>query len=426
MVCGIVGGAPYGGLVPIESSPDHPQPLRVIVDATKNWVERLGAVWVEGQIIELKRRSGVVQFLTLRDQTAEVSVTVTTTAAVLDAAGPIVEGTVVAAWVRPTVWAASGRLSFECRDLRPTGEGRLLAAIEQRKRMLQAEGLFARELKRPLPFLPRVIGLITGAGSAAERDVLENTARRWPAARFEVRNTLVQGPSAVGQVIEALAALDAMADVDVIVIARGGGSLEDLLPFSDDALVRAVAACRTPVVSAIGHDIDNPILDLVADARASTPTEAARLIVPDAAEQAQRVRDACRRLRAAVLARLAADGRYVDELRSRPVMRNPAAAVTVHRDRVDDLRRRGLFAIDARMSAQTERVSHLVSRVRALSPQATLQRGYAILTRGDQAVSSTVDVTVGDALDARLADGRLHLNVTGLDKATAPNRLEHP
>jgi len=400
--------------VSIESSPDHPQPLRVIVDATKNWVERLGAVWVEGQIIELKRRAGPTQFLTLRDQSAEVSVSVTTTAAVLDAAGPIVEGTVVAAWVKPTVWAASGRLSFECRDLRPSGEGRLLAAIEQRKRMLQAEGLFARELKHPLPFLPRVIGLITGAGSAAERDVLENTARRWPAARFDVRHTLVQGPSATSQVIDALAALDAEPGVDVIVIARGGGSLEDLLPFSDEALVRAVAACRTPVVSAIGHDIDNPILDLVADARASTPTEAARLIVPDAAEQAQRVRDARERLRSAVLARIAAETRRVDELRSRPVMRDPAAAVAVHRDRVDDLRRRGTFAISTRLGAQTEHVGHLISRVRALSPQATLQRGYAILTRGGETVGSVAHTRVGDALDARLADGQLHIHVTAL------------
>ncbi len=397
--------------MPMESSPDHPQPLRVIVDATKNWVERLGAVWVEGQIIELKRRSGFVQFLTLRDETADVSVTVTTTAAVLDTAGPITEGTVVAAWVKPTVWAVSGRLSFECRDIRPTGEGRLLAAIEQRKRMLQAEGLFARELKRPLPFLPRLIGLVTGAGSAAERDVLENTTRRWPAARFDVRHTLVQGPSAVGQVAEAVAALDAAPEVDVIVIARGGGSLEDLLPFSDETLVRAVAACRTPVVSAIGHDIDRPILDLVADARASTPTEAARLIVPDAAEQAGRIAHARDRLRAAIGASLAAETRRLDALLARPVMRDPAAAVTVHRERVAALRQRGALATQARVRTQAERVGHLLSRVRALSPQATLQRGYAILSTGGATVTSTTQVSVGDAVDARLADGRLQLTV---------------
>ena len=396
----------------MQSSPEHPQPLRVVVDATKSWVDRLGAVWVEGQIIELKRRASLVQFLTLRDTSADVSVTITTTTAVLDAAGPIVEGTVVAAWVKPSVWTASGRLSFECRDLRPTGEGRLLAAIEQRKRMLQAEGLFDRDLKRQLPFLPRVIGLITGSNSAAERDVVQNTARRWPAARFDVRPVLVQGPLAAAQVTEALAALDAEPGVDVIVIARGGGSLEDLLPFSDEALVRAVAACRTPVVSAIGHEQDVPILDLVADVRASTPTDAAKLIVPDAATERSRVVDAQRRLRHSMLARVEHERSRVADLRSRPVLRDPTAVISVHRERVAELRRRGVFAIGATLSAHTQRVGHLLDRARALSPLATLQRGYAILSRGEETLASVAGLANGDALDARLADGRLKVTVT--------------
>ncbi|MEA5116560.1 MAG: exodeoxyribonuclease VII large subunit, partial [Propionicimonas sp.] len=164
----------------LPNSAEHPQPLRIVVNATREWVDRLGPVWVEGQLIEIKRRAGATQFLTLRDTLAEVSVTISASAAVLDAAGPLTEGTVVAAWVKPTVWSKSGSLTFECRELRPTGEGRLLAAIEQRKRMLQAEGLFAPERKRRLPFLPRRIGLVTGAGSAAESDVLQNVARRWP------------------------------------------------------------------------------------------------------------------------------------------------------------------------------------------------------------------------------------------------------
>jgi len=396
----------------LTSSPEHPQPLRAIVGATKTWVERLGAVWVEGQIIELKRRAGLTQFLTLRDTAEDISVSVTTTAAVLDAAGPLVEGTVVAAWVKPTVWAASGRLSFECRDLRPTGEGRLLAAIEQRKRMLQAEGLFDPALKRRLPFLPRLIGLVTGAGSAAEKDVIENTLRRWPAARFDVRHTLVQGPQAVGQVIEAVAALDAAEGVDVIVIARGGGSLEDLLPFSDEALVRAVAACVTPVVSAIGHDIDNPILDLVADVRASTPTDAAKLIVPDAAEQARLVGQTRNRLRHAIASRIDADARRLADLRSRPVLRDPAAIVDVHVRNVADLRRRSTRAAQAMLVVQNERVGQLVSRARALSPNATVSRGYAILAHDGATVTSVADVRVGDAVDARVADGHLHLTVS--------------
>ena len=271
------------------SSPEQPQPLRAVVLATKDYVERLGPVWVEGQLIEIKRRSGATQFLTMRDQLAEISVTISTSQAVLDAAGPITEGTVVAAWVKPTVWTKSGSLTFECRELRPSGEGRLLAAIEQRKRMLQAEGLFDPARKRRLPFLPRRIGLVTGAQSAAERDVVENIGRRWPAAVVEIRHSLVQGPAAVEQLIGAIRSLDAHPEVDVIIVARGGGSLEDLLPFSDEALARAVFACRTPVVSAIGHETDTPILDLVADVRASTPTDAAKRVVPDAAAEAEAV-----------------------------------------------------------------------------------------------------------------------------------------
>ena len=217
----------------LPSSAEQPQPLRAVVAATKNWVERLSPIWVEGQLIEIKRRAGAVsQFLTMRDTLAEVSVTLSTSQAVLDAAGPVTEGTVVAAWLRPTVWSKSGSLTFECRELRPSGEGRLLAAIEQRKRMLQAEGLFDPARKQRLPFLPRRIGLVTGAQSAAERDVVENIARRWPAAIVQTRHSLVHGPAAVEQLIDALRSLEAHPEVDVIILARGGGSLEDLLAFS--------------------------------------------------------------------------------------------------------------------------------------------------------------------------------------------------
>ncbi|MFZ0529859.1 MAG: exodeoxyribonuclease VII large subunit, partial [Propionicimonas sp.] len=309
----------------LASSPEQPQPLRAVVAATKSWVERLNPIWVEGQLIEIKRRSGTVtQFLTMRDTLAEVSVTLSTSSAVLDAAGPLTEGTVVAAWVRPTVWSKSGSLTFECRELRPSGEGRLLAAIEQRKRMLQAEGLFDPALKKRLPFLPRRIGLVTGAQSAAERDVVENIGRRWPAAVLEVRHALVQGPQAVEQLIAAIRSLDAAAEVDVIIIARGGGSLEDLLPFSDEALVRAVFGCRTPVVSAIGHETDTPIVDLVADLRASTPTDAAKRVVPDAATETANLTAAIGRVRQAFTHRVGLEERRLAELRSRPVLRDPA------------------------------------------------------------------------------------------------------
>ncbi|MBK9698443.1 MAG: exodeoxyribonuclease VII large subunit [Propionibacteriaceae bacterium] len=406
----------------LPSSPDAPQPLRVIVGAVKDWVERLGPVWVEGQLIEVKRRSGAVtQYLTLRDKLAEVSVTLSTSAAVLDAAGPLAEGTMVAAWVKPTIWTKSGSLTFECRELRPTGEGRLLAAIEQRKRMLQAEGLFDPALKRRLPLLPRRIGLITGAGSAAERDVVENIARRWPAAVLDVRHTLVQGTQAVEEIVHALRALAATPGVDVIIIARGGGSLEDLLPFSDETLVRAVHACTTPVVSAIGHETDTPILDLVADLRASTPTDAAKRVVPDAREEASRLSEARTRIRTAVLTRLANETRRLAELRTRPVLRDPSATLEIHLERVSTARSRLTRAIEQRLREEANFISQSASRVRAMSPRATLQRGYAILVdaSGDT-VSSVADTSAGAAIAARVADGRLHVTVHSIETQEGP------
>ena len=225
-------------------------------------------------------------FLTLRDPVAAVSVRVICPRAVLDAADPPpAEGARVVVWAKPDFNTTRGSFSLSAIEIRAVGIGELLARLERLRRALAAEGLFAAERKRPLPFLPGKIGLICGRDSAAERDVLRNAARRWPAVQFRVEQVAVQGPYAVAEVIDALQRLDADPAVDVIIIARGGGSIEDLLPFSDETLVRAVAACQTPVVSAIGHEQDTPLLDLVADVRASTPTDAARRVVPDVAEQ---------------------------------------------------------------------------------------------------------------------------------------------
>ncbi|MDR3069917.1 MAG: exodeoxyribonuclease VII large subunit [Propionibacteriaceae bacterium] len=397
----------------MNSSPEAPQPLHVIVDATKGWVERLGAVWVAGQVIELRRRAGHRQYLTLRDAAEEVSVQVATTATVLDSAGPVAEGATVAALLKPVVWRNSTKLVFECNDLRLAGEGRLLAALEQRKRMLQAEGLFDPSLKKRLPFLPKKIGLVTGAKSAAERDVIENAQKRWPQVRFEVRNTLVQGAQAAEQIATALHELDALAEVEVIVIARGGGSLEDLLPFSDEALVRAVFACRTPVVSAIGHEIDNPILDLVADLRASTPTDAARRVVPDAAELLAAHGQARQRLRGAVSSRILREQRWLVDVRSRPVMRNPGESVRLNQERVAVLRRRLNSALLRKTQVAVSDIAGLRGRVRALSPQRTLGRGYAILSAGGQTITEKTQVTAGDKLAAQLRDGQIEVQVLG-------------
>ena len=404
----------------MESSPENPLALGRVVQAVKGWVERCGAVWVEAQVIQINRKAGSSTiYMTMRDTIANSSASVTCSVAVLDAAGPISEGATVTAWIKPTVWSNTAKLSFECREIRASGEGRLLQQLEQRKRLLQAEGLFDPARKKRLPFLPRSIGLVTAANSAAERDVLTNIRLRWPAADITVRHALMQGPNCAAEVMQALACLDAEPTVDVIIVARGGGSLEDLLPFSDEGLVRAVAACRTPVVSAIGHEPDVPIIDLAADLRASTPTDAAKRVVPDAQEEAQRVQQALGRIRSAMTSRVANEQRHLDQLVSRPVLRDPAGSFDIHYDRIEMLRQRLGSAIDRSIQQQATSLTHDLSRVRAMSPKATLERGYAILVDGEGgSIASIADADLDDDLMAYLADGKLTLSVTGIDDPT--------
>jgi exodeoxyribonuclease VII large subunit len=399
--------------VALESSPEHPQPLRVIARAVRGWVERLGAVWVEAQLIEINRRSGTrTIFLTLRDKLAEVSVSVTTSPTTLDSAGPLTEGATVVARIRPTYFESSGRFIFSCDAITPIGEGRLLARLEQTKRLLQAEGLFDLSLKKSLPFLPRAVGLVTGEGSAAERDVVENARRRWPAVRIIARYALVQGPQACEQLIGAVQQLDRHPDVDVIIVARGGGSVEDLLPFSDEGLIRAVAACSTPVVSAIGHESDSPILDLVADYRASTPTDAAKRVVPDVAEERARVHQARQRMLQAVSGLVGRQQEFLNAVRSRPVLMDPMATFGRRYEQLVDLRHRANRAISSAIERESAQVGHHLARVRAMSPQATLERGYGILLDRDGAAVRSVDqVHAGEDLLAQLADGQLSVEV---------------
>ena len=388
----------------------HARPLHAVVELLKEYVEKCGWIWVEAQVIEIRRRAKPTQFLTLRDHLQDVSVSVTCSAMVLDAAGPLPEGSRVLARITPRIWKGSGSLNFECSEIQVVGEGQLLAMLEQRKRLLQAEGLFDPARKKPIPFLPRKIGLITGADSAAERDVLQNVLRRWPAAEFVVQNPLVQGPTSAVEVMAALAVLDAIEDVDVIVIARGGGSLEDLLPFSDEGLVRAVAACRTPVVSAIGHEPDNPILDLVADLRASTPTDAAKRIVPDAELEVALIQQARERLTNTLLRRVQTEREYLEALLSRPVMRDPLGSLSVHREQVEALTRRALNAFGFQLSAAKQEIGSLRSRALAMSPQQTLERGYAILTTAEgETITTSKAIKKNQELEVRLHDGRVRV-----------------
>lgn len=397
----------------LTSSAEQPQSLSRVVLAVKDWVGRCGEIWVEAQVVEIKRRNAPTQFLTFRDLHTDISADVTTSSMVLDAAGPLPEGSTVAARVRPRVWERSARLSFECLELRVAGEGRLLAQLEQLKRKLQAEGLFDTYRKRPLPFLPHRIGLITGKDSDAERDVTVNVARRWPNAQLRIEHALVQGPQSAASVMTALRTLDDDPEVDVIIIARGGGSLEDLLSFSDEGLVRAVAAAQTPIVTAIGHERDVPIVDLVADVRASTPTDAAKRVVPDYATELSLLTEQRSRLLAAIHRTIADAQQHLDQLRTRPVMVNPTSAFTAHYDKLALLQHQLNSAIERTLHREEATLRDAVSTVRALSPKKTLERGYAVLVdEHNEAVTSIHHAPPGSLLQAYLHDGQLTLTVT--------------
>ena len=399
---------PEPSTAPPKSSPEEPWPVRVVSQKIGAWIAKLGWVWVDGQVAQISRRPGsTVVFLTLRDPSADLSLTVTAHRDVLDSGAPeLAEGARVTLHAKPEFYPARGSLSLRADEIRQVGLGELLARLERLKKLLGAEGLFARERKRRLPFLPQRIGLITGRASAAERDVLMNTRRRWPSVDFRVINVPVQGPTAVPQIIDALKVLDNDETIDVIVIARGGGSVEDLLPFSDEALCRAVFGARTPVVSAIGHETDAPLLDYVADVRASTPTDAAKRLVPDLGEETQLIDVARRRLERAVLTLVERETHRIESWRSRPSLARPELLVDQRAADVTALRDRAVRSLDHRLRRADDELRHTVARLRALSPAATLQRGYAIVQRADgHVVRAAGEVQPGDAVRLRLAEG---------------------
>lgn len=392
----------------LETSADSPAPLRQISTLLGSWIDRLSPVWIEAEIAQLTRRPGIC-FLTLRDLRATISIDATCHVGVLDASpAPIMVGARVVVQGRPTFYAPRGSLALELREIRLQGEGELLARLERTRQLLAAEGLFAAHHKSRLPFLPTGIGLITGKNSAAERDVLENARRRWPDVRFVVRHSLMQGEGAARGVMDALSTLDADPSVDVIIVARGGGSVQDLLPFSDEGLVRAVFATRTPVVSAIGHEPDSPILDLVADHRASTPTDAAKHVVPDVAEELAGVETARDRLRSAVHAHLDREQRQLDSLRSRPVLARPSSMVDEAVRIVAEQRARARRSVLNRIDRAGDEIGHHLARVRGLSPLATLERGYAVAQLPDGSVVTRIDQTSVDSdITVRVVDGTL-------------------
>lgn len=348
------------------------------------WLRRLPSLWVEGEVTELRRQASWQSvFFTLKDLEDGSCLSVTMPRSTFDALGlALTDGDRVHAFGRPELYEARGVFQLRALSLEPLGLGAALARIERLKAKLAAEGLFAPERKRALPLLPRRIGLLTGTEAAAKRDFVTAVSARFPAARVLVAETYVQGAQAPAAIAATLARLACEPDIDVVVLARGGGSFEDLLPFSDERVVRAVAECPVPVVSAIGHEQDTPLSDLAADVRASTPTAAARLVVPD--ERALRAE--LQRLRAA----LDRDTRRLLE-RSRQTLGADALRLTRAPALLVERKRAGLEG--------------LAGRLRALSPKATLARGYAIVRTEDGIVLSAQAVAPGSRVDVELAEG---------------------
>ena len=397
------------------NTPETPWPVGQVNDQVKGWIERLGYLWVEGQLTQINYKpTWKLSYLTLRDVQQEKSVQLTCSSSMLhNLPTPLKDGDRVIVHGKPAFYAGRGSFSLWTTEIRHVGIGDLLARIEKLRAQLAAEGLFDPARKRPLPYLPQKIGLITGRGSAAERDVMAVARDRWPAVQFRVINTPVQGANTVPEVISALQELDADAEIDVIIIARGGGSVEDLLPFSEEALQRAVVAASTPVVSAIGHEPDSPVLDNVADLRAATPTDAAKRVVPSVAEERAIIAEARSRMAAALRGWVERERRGLDNVRSRPVLADPMTPIRARREEVERMRTSMRRELRVLLDRETRHVESLRARVSALGPSATLARGYSIVQvlpkdgSDPEVVSSYEQSPPGAQLRIRVGDGSI-------------------
>jgi len=397
-----------------ETSSESPAPVRVVSEAIKDYVDRLGPIWIEGEISELNERSGMMAFMRLRDTSVDMSISVMCHKSVIATVKPLPDNARVVLYAKPSFYTKNGSISFSAREIRQVGVGELLARLEALKNLLASEGLFDSDRKVTLPLLPKVIGLICGRNTDAEKDVVENAKRRWPSVKFEIREVTVQGAAAVSEVSDALRELEANKDVEVIIITRGGGSFEDLLPFSDEGLVRLAASCTTPIVSAIGHEKDAPLLDLVADYRASTPTDAAKRVVPDIAEEIAMISAMRDRARRTLLNRINLEATQIANFKNRPVMKDPHVLITTRAEIIAGLRDRSNRSFAHQLKLAKEELKQIKARVRALSPQATLDRGYSVVQLADgQIVTDPKKLKQGDLLRLRLAKGETQATATG-------------
>ena len=397
-----------------ETSSESPAPVRVVSEAIKDYVDRLGPIWIEGEISELNERSGMMAFMRLRDTSVDMSISVMCHKSVIATVKPLPDNARVVLYAKPSWYTKNGSLSFSAREIRQVGVGELLARLEALKNLLAAEGLFDSERKIELPLLPKVIGLICGRNTDSEKDVVENAKRRWPSVQFEIREVTVHGAAAVSEVSGALRELEANKDVEVIIITRGGGSFEDLLPFSDETLVRLAASCTTPIVSAIGHEKDSPLLDLVADYRASTPTDAAKRVVPDILEEIAMISALRDRARRTLVNRIDLEVTRITNFKNRPVMKDPHVLITTRAEIIAGLRDRSNRSFGASIKLAKEELKQVKARIRALSPQATLDRGYSVVQLADgQILTDPKKLKQGDLLRLRLAKGETQATATG-------------
>lgn len=389
---------------------DAPWGVALFSNKVKGWIDRLGTAWVEGEITQWGVSGGNV-YGKLKDVDEDATISFTIWSSVkAKLPADLKQGDRVVALVKPSYWVKGGTLSMQVYEMRHVGLGDLLEKLERLRQKLKAEGLF--DHKKKLPFLPHCIGLVTGKDSDAEKDVLRNAQLRWPAVRFRVVHAAVQGDRAAGEVISAIRTLDADPEVEVIIVARGGGDFQNLLVFSDEALVRAAAACVTPLVSAIGHEADRPLLDEVADLRASTPTDAAKRVVPDVAEELARVQQARSGIRSRITHRIAVEVDRLEALRSRPVLANHAWLVDSRSEELGRYVSRSRELIDRSIERGQTGVAELTGQLRALSPQRTLERGYAIAQLPDgSALRDAADAPKGTRLRLTVAVGKVEATV---------------
>lgn len=395
-----------------ETSSESPAPVRVVSEAIKEYVERLGPIWIEGEISELNERSGGMAFMRLRDTSVDMSLSVMCYKNVLAAVQPLPTNARVVIHAKASWFTKNGSLTMSAKEIRQVGVGELLARLEALKGVLAAEGLFSADRKVALPLLPRKVGLICGRNTDAEKDVVENARRRWPAVEFEIREVAVQGAAAVVEVSEALRELESIEDVDVIIITRGGGSFEDLLPFSDESLVRLAASCETPIVSAIGHEKDSPLLDLVADYRASTPTDAAKRVVPDIEQEIADINKIRDRIYRRLVSTIDYELNQISQLRNRPVMKDPSVMVKVRVDELNALRDRSHRGFKALIDIEKKEIKGVIAHLRSLSPQSTMDRGYSVVQSDDgKIVRDATKLKAGAVLRIRAAKGEARASV---------------